>query len=369
MSFRICVLMTVCAVILSSCKKENNQQPSQQAAPQSYPAKTMKTDNVTIYTTYPVTIKGQEDIEIRPRIDGFIENIFIDEGSAVKKGQVLFKINSPQSEQAVMTAKASVNSAHANLNTAELDVERMRILADKNIISKVQLASYVNQYKAAQAVVAEAEATLSQAQATLSWTNVSSPVEGMAGSIPYRLGSLVSSSNVLTTIANTNNVFAYFSLNEKDLMDLLQHYEGKTQAEKIKNMPETTLTLADGTVYPEKGKIETIAGVVNTSTGSANLRVEFPNKQGTLRSGTSGRIEVSREFENVFEIPQKATFTLLDKTMVYKIQGDSVIQTVIDIESVGDGQHYVVTNGLQEGDIIVTDGIATLSNGKKIKVN
>lgn len=367
MSSKTFMTMTVCIVIFSACKKNSNQQNPQQAPPQSYPTETMKTGNTTIFTTYPVTIKGQEDIEIRPRIDGFIENIYIDEGSVVKKGQVLFKINSPQSEQAVMSAKASINSAQANLNTAKLDVDRMRALADKNIISKVQLATYENQYQAAQAVIAEAEATLSQTQATLSWTNVSSPVDGMVGSIPYRLGSLVSSSNVLTTVANTNNVFAYFSLNEKELMDLLQYYEGKTQAEKIKNMPGVTLTLADGTVYPEKGKIETITGVVNTITGSANLRAEFPNKQGALRSGTSGQIKVSREIENVFEIPQKATFALLDKTMVYKVQGDSVVQTVVAVESVGDGQRYVVTNGLKEGDIIVTDGIATLSNGTKIK--
>lgn len=369
MSSRICILLTVCTVIFSSCKNKNNQQASQQAPPRSYPTETMKTGNTTIYITYPVTIKGQEDIEIRPRIDGFIENIFIDEGSAVRKGQVLFKINSPQSEQAVMSAKASMNSAQANLNTAKLDVDRMRILADKNIISKVQLASYENQYKAAQAAVAEVEATISQTQATLSWTNVSSPVDGMVGSIPYRLGSLVSSSNVLTTVANTNNVFAYFSLNEKELMDLLQYYEGKTQAEKIKNMPEVTLTLADGTVYPEKGKIETITGVVNTTTGSANLRAEFPNKQGILRSGTSGQIKVSREMDHVFEIPQKATFALLDKTMVFKVQGDSVIQTAITVESVGDGRHYVVTGGLNEGDIIVTDGLSSLSNGTKIKLD
>jgi len=361
--------MAVCTVIFYSCKRNKNPQASEQAPPQTYQTLVMKAGNVTTFTTYPATIKGQEDIEIRPRIDGFVENIFIDEGAEVKKGQVLFKINSPQSVQAVTSAKAAVNSALANLNTAKLDVDRMRILADKNIISKVQLASYENQHRAVQAAVAEAEATLSQAQSTLSWTNVTSPVNGWIGFIPYRIGSLVNNTNVLTTVANTNNVFAYFSLNEKELMNLLQHYEGKTQAEKIKNMPEVTLTLADGTEYPEKGKIETIVGVVNTTTGSANFRAEFPNKQATLRSGTSGHIRVTRDIENVYKIPQKATFALLDKTMVYKVQGDSVVQIVIAVEQIGDGQHYAVIEGLQEGDTIVTDGIATLSNGTKIKTD
>lgn len=362
----IYIWMAVCTVIFSSCKKNNAQQTPFATDSQSYPTQVMNAGSVTMYTTYPVTIKGQEDIEIRPRVDGFIEDIFIDEGSAVKKGQVLFTINSPQSEQAVTSAKASVQSAQAKLDIAQLDVDRMRILADKNIISKVQLETYENQYKAAQAGVAEADAMLQQAQAALGWTHVSSPVDGMAGSIPYRIGSLVNSSNILTTVANTNNVFAYFSLNEKELMNLLRFYEGNSQAEKINNMPPITLILADGTVYPEKGNIETISGVVNTTTGSANFRAEFPNKRRALRSGTSGQIRIPRDLENVFDIPQKATFALLNKTMVYKVQGDSVVQTVISVESVGDGQHYAVTGGLQEGDIIVTDGIASLSNGKKI---
>lgn len=350
-----------------SCGNRNQQGGGGQP-PQEYPTTVVTTQEVTLASVYPAVIRGQEDIEIRPRIDGFIDAIYIDEGSVVRKGQALFKINSPQAEQGYAAAQAALNSAEANLNTAKLDVERMRPLADKKIISNVQLQSYENRYAASQAAYAQAQATLSQAQATLGWVTVTSPVDGVAGSIPFRQGSLVNSTNILTTIANTNNVFAYFTLNEKELIEFLNSYEGTTQAEKIRNMPPVTLTLADGTVYPENGKIETIAGLVNTTTGSTNFRAEFPNRSGMLRSGTSGKISVPRILENTIMIPQKATFAQQDKTLVYKVQADSVVQTLISILPTPDGHHYAVTEGLSDGDRIVTDGVATLSNGKKIRV-
>ena len=151
-------------------------------------------------------------------------------------------------------------------------------------------------------------------------------------------------------------------------MDLFNNLDGKTQAEKIKNLPEVTLTLADGTVYPEKGTIETVSGVVDVTTGSANFRAKFPNNQGILRSGTSGTISVPKTMDSVFVIPQKATFSQQDKTLVYKVQGDSVVQNIISVIPTPDGQNYVVTNGLNDGERIVTDGLATLSNRQKIKV-
>ena len=360
-------------VLLYSCGNKTNQVP--QAPPlQQYPTEVLTLGKVMLEVTYPVVIKGQEDIEIRPQVSGFIDAILIDEGSVVRKGQSLFKINSPQSVQNLAAAEASITNAEATLNTAKLNVDRMRPLAEKKIISDVQLQTYENQYESAKAALAQAKATLIQAQAMMGWTNVTSPVDGVVGSIPFRQGSLVSSSNLLTTVANTGNVFAYFSLNEKNLLELLDRYEGNTQTEKIKNMPPVTLTLADGTVYPEKGKIETIAGVVNTTTGSANFRAAFPNKNGILRSGTSGKIAVSREVDDVFKIPQKATFQQQDKILVYKVQGnaekgDSVIQTIVNVTPTPDGLNYAVMNGLQNGDRIVTDGVATLYHGKKIKVD
>ncbi len=357
-------------LLLSACgKKENTTQAGSIGNQQeNYPVEILQKQDVELQTVYPAIIRGEEDIAINPRVDGFIEAVYVDEGSVVKKGQILFKINSPASEQALATAMASVTSAQASLNTALLDVQRMRPLAEKNIISGVQLQSYENAYVSAQANVQQAEANVRNARATLSWTNVVSPVDGVVGTIPYRQGSLVSSSNTLTTVANIKNVFAYFSINEKNLLELLMGLPGTTQEEKIKNLPEVQLVLANGSAYPEAGRIETISGVVNTTTGSANFRAEFPNPSGLLRSGSSGKVIIPRIVRDVFVIPQKATFSLQDKVLVYQVQSDSVIQKNITVESTPDGQYYAVTSGLAVGDTVVVDGVATLSNGKKIKV-
>ncbi|GAB6011263.1 efflux RND transporter periplasmic adaptor subunit [Viscerimonas tarda] len=341
----------------------------QEEAPKEYATIAVAKQSAELQSVYPVTIKGQEDIDIKPRVDGFIEEIYIDEGSVVKKGQALFKINSPQSVQAYNTAVAAVNSAEAQVNTAKLNVDRLRPLAEKGIISNVQLETTLNAYETAKAGLAQAKAVQTNAQSVLGWTTVTSPVNGVAGSIPFRQGSLVNNSNVLTTIANTSNVYAYFSLNEKELLELLNTLEGRTQAEKIKTLPAVTLTLADGSVYAEPGKIETISGSVNVTTGAATFRASFPNAQGILRSGTSGKLSIPKVLNDVFVIPQKAAFSQQNKVLVYKVQADSVVQKVIDVLPSPDGQSYAVTSGLSVGDVIIADGVATLSDGKKIKLN
>ncbi len=347
-----------------SCKNRNETQTAAQSA--VYPTITVHAGEAVIESTYPVVLQGQQDIEIRPRIDGFIEAIYIDEGARVREGQSLFKINSPQAEEAVTNAVASVSTAKAQVSTAKLNVDRMRPLAEKGIISEVQLQTLQNTYEAVVAAQVQAEAALKNARATEGWATVTSPVNGVVGTIPFRQGSLVNNTNILTTIANTHAIYAYFSLNEKDLMALLAHLDGKTRQEKIEQLPEVTLFLADHSEYAVKGKIETISGVVNTSTGSASLRAVFPNPDGVLWSGTSGRIVIPHPVSGIFLIPQKATFALQDKTFVYKVEGDSVVQKVITVEALPDGVHYAVTGGLNEGDRIVTDDIATLADGKRI---
>lgn len=351
-------------LLVSSCGNKNNSEEKTQI--QKYPTAIVGQSNVELLSVYPTTIKGQEDIEVRPRVDGFIDAIYVDEGAVVKKGQPLFKIDSPQSEQALTTAQASVKSAQAQLNTAKVNVNRIRPLAEKDIVGKVQLETAEDSYLTAVAGLAQAEAALKNAQATLSWTNVTSPVDGLIGEIPLRQGSLVSSANVLTTVANTGSVYAYFSLNEKELSVFLNELEGKTQSEKIKNAPPVNLMLADGTICEQQGKIETITGSINISTGSVTFRAEFPNQEGKLRSGMSGKVALPKHRENAIVVPQKATFAQQDKVLVYRVEGDSVIQKVISVLPTPDGKSYVVTDGLSIGDRIVTDGIATLNHGKKI---
>lgn len=339
-------------LMIVSCK--NSTTPVNSVAQQDYPVVAVDTQDVELQSVYPAVLKGQEDIDIKPRVEGFIEKVFVDEGSIVSKGQALFQISSPLAVQ-------QLESAQANYNTAITDLERMKPLADKGIISEVRIKTYEN-------IVASAKAALAQAKANIGFTTVTSPVSGIVGAVPYRLGSLVNSSTVLTTVANTDRIVAYFSLNEKELLEFMRQWEGHSQAEKIKNMPAVKLLLADGSEYEESGRIETISGVVDAASGAVNFRASFSNGQGLLRSGTSGKVMIPRILKNVILVPQKATLSQQDKTIVYKVQGDSVVQKVIRVKSTPDGKNYAVLDGLVAGDKIVTDGVATLKNGKKIKL-
>ena len=344
------VLVLGCGLLLISCSKKQEAAVEQV---KDYPVLEVATGDAELQTVYPAVLKGEQDIDIKPRIDGFIETIFVDEGAVVKKGQPLFKINSPSSLQMIEAAKASYN-------TAKLDVERIRPLVEKGIMSDVKLQAYQN-------VMATAKATLDQAKATLSWATVTSPVNGVVGTISFRQGSLVSNTSVLTTVANISNVMAYFSVNEKDLLQLLKEFPGKNQDEKIKKMPNVKLILSDGTEYSENGRIETIAGLVDATSGAVNFRAKFANKDGLLRSGSSAKVVIPTHMTSSIIIPQKATFAQQDKVLVYKCQGDSVVQKTVSVKSTPDGQSYVVTEGLSVGERIVCDGVATLTNGQKIK--
>ncbi len=355
----------ILGILLTSCGHSSGS-GNKAGTSDSYPTLTVSKQTATLERTYPVTLKGEQDIEIKPRVDGFIESIFIDEGSTVKAGQALFKINSPASVEALAIAEAVLASAKAKVNTARIDVDRYRPLAEKEIVSPLQLKAYENAYETAVAAQKQAEATLANAKAGIAWATVTSPIDGVVGTIPFRQGSLVNSGSVLTTVSSINNVYAYFSMNEKELMELLNNTDGNSENEKIKNLPELKLVLADNSIYRHEGKIETISGIVDTQTGSVNIRAFFPNKELLLKSGSMGKIIIPRKVDNVYIIPQKATFSQQDKTVVYKVRNDSVFQILISVISLPDGQNYAVTGGLQEGDQIVTDGIATLSQGKKI---
>jgi membrane fusion protein (multidrug efflux system) len=356
-------------LVMTSCGGGSNPFGKTDTSPKAYKTQVVNGQNVQLETVYPTTIKGEDDTEIRPRIDGFIEAIYVDEGSVVKKGQSLFKINSPTSQQAVTTAQAAVESAKAQVATAQLNVSRIKPLADKGIVSITELATYQNALETAQAGQVQAQASLTNALAQQSWTNVASPVNGVVGAIAYRLGSLVNNTYVLTTVSSTNSVYAYFSINEKDLLTLLGNLPGNTQAEKINNLPEVSLKMANGNIYSEKGKIKTITGLVDVATGTVTLRAEFPNPHGELRSGFSGNVIIPKQMNNAIVIPQDATKTQQNKYLAYKVQGDTMaVQTLITVIPTPDGKSYVVTSGLNDGDRIVTEGMVTITDGTKVIV-
>ncbi|WP_026729593.1 efflux RND transporter periplasmic adaptor subunit [Flavobacterium denitrificans] len=360
------------AVILSSCGNKNDKS-AQGGAPQvkEYKTLTLQPESATMYSDYPASIQGQQNIEIRPRVEGYIDKIFVDEGAVVKVGQPLFKISAPEYEQQVRTASASIKSAQADVSAAKLAVNKVKPLVEKGIISKYDLESAQYTYESALASLAQANASLVNAKTNLGYTTVTSPVNGVVGSIPFRLGSLVSSNTAeaLTTVSSIGNVYAYFAINEKKLLDFTQSASpGSTLAQKIQNMPAVSLLLSDGSPYPEKGRVETVNGLINTETGSVTFRARFANPKSIIRSGSSTTVRIPTDVKDAMIIPQSATYELQDKLFAVVVGKDGKTKsTNITVMENGAGNYYVVTSGLHLGDQIVLEGVATLKDGTEIK--
>jgi membrane fusion protein (multidrug efflux system) len=360
-------------LLLSSCSDNKSQTAASAAVTppvQSYPVFKITPQNATLNSDYPATLQGQQNIEIRPKIDGFIEQIFIDEGSVVKKGQVLFRLSAPQYAQEVNTSAAAISSAEAEVSAAELQVNKTKPLVEKDIISHYELESAEFTLKARKAALAQARALLANAKTNLGYTTITSPVNGVVGAIPYKVGSLITSGTAepLTTVSNIGNVYAYFSLNEKQLLDFSRTVKGSSMKEKLSNMPAVSLILSDGSAYPEKGKVETISGLINTQTGSASYRATFPNPLGLIRSGGSATVRIPQPVKQGVLIPQKATYELQGQHFVYVVDTEGTVKsTEITIMNAPTGQFYVVTDGLKEGDTVVIDGASTLQDGIVIK--
>lgn len=329
---------------------------------------TLQPSSSELKSTYPAIIKGKQDIEIRPKVGGFITKLGVEEGSVVKKGQTLFFIDPVQYEAAVKVAKANEKVTRTSMKTSQLTYDNKKELRSKNIISEYELQVAENDLATKQALLAQAEAQLVNASNDLSYTKVVSPSNGVAGTIPYRVGSLVSSSTQLplTVISDIDQMYVYFSMTEKDLLALVR--QGGTIKEILEKMPLVELQLADGTVYTEKGKIETLSGVIEQSTGSVSVRATFPNDKNILRSGGTGSVMLPYTQENILIIPQKATFEIQDKKFVYLVTDSSTVKsTEIGIFNLNNGQSYVVTSGLKPGDKIVIEGVAALRDGMPIK--
>lgn len=359
------VLFAFCLALLSSCGKKgfNLNGGTPECAVQE-----LKTTTVDLKSSYPATIKGKQDVEIRPQVSGFITKVCVDEGSMVRKGQVLFIIDPVQYEAAARTAKASVATAEANVNTQQITVDNKRALNKKNIISDYDLTMAENTLASAKAQLAAAKAQLTSAQQNLGFTSVKSPSDGIVNTIPYRLGSLVSPSiqTPMTIVSDINEMYVYASMTEKDLLKLVR--QDGSQQSAVETYPEVELQLADGTVYGNKGKMSTISGVINQNTGAVSIRATFPNAQHLLRSGGMGNLIIPYHMENAISIPQRATTELQDKKFVFILGADNKVKmTEIAVFNVDNGQEYVVTSGLKAGDKVVLDNASTLKDGQEIK--
>lgn len=352
------IVATASFACLSSCSGETQQM--QQGAPQIATI-TTSYGTADLEKSYPATIKGKTDIDVRPLVSGFITKVHVDEGQVVSKGQVLFTLDQVQYQAAVDQAQAAVLVAETAVQTAQLTANTKRSLFEKNIISEYENQLAQNSLAQAQAQLAQAKAGLVNAQKNLSYTVVTAPSSGVVGKIPNREGSLASPSMVtpLTTVSDTGDVYAYFSLTEKDILEMTE--ENKSLAAAIKAMPEVQLRLSDGTIYESTGKVATITGTIDSSTGTASVRALFKNSKGVLRSGSTGQVVIPHHMDSVIVIPQKATYELQDHKFVYVV-GDSckVASRPITIYSLNDGQNFVVTSGLSANEQVVVEGVGTV---------
>jgi len=351
-----------------SCKHEKAGGPAAEM-PREYIVTTVNPETVIIHQDFPATIEGQQVIEIRPMINGYLRDVFVNEGDHVKKGQLLFNIKNPMYEQQVITARASINRAEADVNTADMEIEKIRPLVDKQIVSDYRLKSAELNLGSRKAALEQAKAELANAEANLAYTSIRSPIDGIIGTFPYKQGALVSSNSqqALTTLSNIETVFAYFSWNEKQLLNFLSGSPGESLDEKIKNIPKAILILANSTEYSERGRITLASGMISTQTGSATFKAIFPNKEGLIRSGSSATIRIPEAKDRVLVIPQSATYELQDKYFAYKVDSaNKVIAVAVDPVPSDDGQSFLVTKGLKPGDRIVVEGINSLKNGVMI---
>jgi membrane fusion protein (multidrug efflux system) len=359
----------------SSCKnKQAAQQPPMGMAdskePQQYSVLQITAQPVSVHTDYPATLQGEEVVEIRPKIEGYLEEQYVDEGTRVKRGQKLFRISNPQYEQELRSAEAGVNTAQADIKSAELTVNKTKPLVEKEIISKYELEAAEYTLQSKKAALVQAQATLANARVNLGYTIITSPSNGIIGTIPYKKGSLVSgtSTNPLTTLSADKGIYAYFALNEKQLLEFNRTFKGATIQDKLRNLPAVQLVLADGTLYNQTGKVETASGLLTTETGSSNFRATFPNPDGLLKSGGSASVRIPRSINDALLIPQSATYELQDKRLVYTVGNDNkVLSKAITTTPTDDGKFFIVTDGLVNGDKIVLNGLTSLKDSMAIK--
>ena len=352
------------ATVLVSC---GNKGGRPNFGDNEFPVQEVTTVSASMQTTYPATIKGIHDVEIRPKVSGFLVQINVHEGQTVSAGQTLFVIDNATYQAAVRQAQAAVNTATAQLNTAKLTYDNAQKLFANNVIGSYELESSRNAYESAQAQLAQAKASLASAQETLSFCYIKSPASGVIGVIPFKVGTLVSASTqqALTTVSDISSMEVYFSMTEKDILSMTKT-SGSTQ-EALKEFPAVKLQLADGTTYNEEGRVTKMSGVIDAATGSVQLIADFTNPQRLLKSGGSGAIIIPRSNKSAIVIPQTVVSEVQNKKFVYLLGKDNKVKySEITVEPQTDGNNYVVTSGLKIGDKYVTNGITKLNDGMEI---
>ncbi|WP_411812827.1 efflux RND transporter periplasmic adaptor subunit [Chryseobacterium scophthalmum] len=372
------ILFSVAAFSLTACKKEAPKQDG----PKPFPVVSVENKNIVGYDTFPASIEGRVNNDVRAKIQGYITQVLVDEGQYVTKGQPLFRLetnilteNAAASKAGIGAAESNIAAAQAQVNAANVEVNKLKPLVQKNIISNVQLQT-------AQANLAQAQAGLQQAiaakrqavanykgvEANIDYSVIRAPISGVIGKLPLKVGSLVGPTDqvALTTISDTSEIFAYFSMNEKAYFDFLEKSVGANVPEKIKNLPMVELQLANGSIYPEKGRIEAITGSLDPTTGTIQFRVSFKNAQKLLSNGNSGTIRFPKHYDNVLVLPESATYEQQGIVYVYKVEKDTARNTVVEVIERIDNL-ALIKSGVKKGEVIIAAGTGNVKPGTAVK--
>lgn len=363
MKFRLIIIFAFLLSLLVSCNDGVQEEFSE---PENYELLTVDSQDYTINTEYPASIKGNQDIRIIPRVEGYLLGVFVKEGDHVKAGQLLFRIDDATYRAAVESAKANVQMMTAALDKTQLEYNGKKTLHDKKVISDFELSLAESDLGVAKANLAAAKVTLTSASNDLSYTEIRSPSDGVVGRIPYRKGDLVgpTTQDGLTVVADNQRMHVYFSMSENRVMEYISEY--KSLAEAVKNMPELKLMLPNGKFYGQTGRVESISGVIDERTGAVSVCAIFDNEGGMLLSGGSGKIVMPTELHNAIVIPQEATYNIQDKVYVMKVVDGKAVSAMIKVENQTDGKSYVVTDGLNAGDVIIAKGAGFVREGTDV---
>jgi membrane fusion protein (multidrug efflux system) len=357
----IMMFLVLGAGLLSSCTEGNSKDNKENEAV-SIPVLELQPQSVEVPQTYIADIQAVQFVEVRSKVSGFVDRIFVDEGQYVKKGQTLFQLSSAEYNELVNSARAGLARAKAEQSAAKVEMERLQILVSKKIISTSELELAKSKKDVADSQISEAESMLKSAQTGLSYTTVKAPFDGLVDRIPHKIGSLVTENDLLTSITDISSVFAYYKVNENEYLSFMR--------DKIESGADTfseqlTLILSDGEKYAQKGKLETTEGDIESGTGSIGFRVRFPNPDNLIKHGASGKIEMMSKLDEIYLIPQKSTFEIQDFTYVYVVDKDNMVK-VRSFKPIQRYDIYYIADGFQPGDKIVFEGIQQVKDGSKV---
>lgn len=357
------IIPFVITAILCGCNNSDQQRENIPAL--NLPVITLREDSITVLTEFPARIEGKVNVDVRPQVEGYIREIFVEEGSFVKVGQPLFKIDDRSYVEQVNTANANLNAALAALKNAKLEVDKYTLLSDQNVTSDFQLRTAQAQYETAQANVSQQRAIVETAKINLDFTLIKSPVSGFVGRIPKRIGNLVSSTDAqsLTTLSDISEVYAYFAMTEKDFLRFNARYEGNNLNEKLSKVEHVSLKLADGTEYPHSGSIQMINGEFDQNTGAISIRAMFSNPERLLRTGNTGRIILPYVEKHALLVPVLSTLDIQDKIFVIRLNEENRAERIAITISGKQGDYYIVKSGLQHGDRIVSKELDIVEEG------